>query len=290
MKKFFFLCAAVFALTANAEEIVLDLSTATDYDGTPVVYETADMPVWNGNIKDVWNMTLSDSTAACQVKANDGIFLFGHSGDPTYSSWGGFTISKNAADTLNQFACAARGGVNGEGTPFMMGYYEEYLGVPLQIVFDTVYKPIEVYICQNMVTLLSMQNGDGYAKQFTDQDTLALIITGTLSSAKESEPVVYYLAAGDVFNQGWVKVDLSPIGNSVALNFRMTSTDVDPTFGMKTPSYFALDGLKIGNITTDITTPKQPDIIPIKRIVNGQLLIERNGNIYNAAGQLISNL
>lgn len=77
MRKIFFLCAAVVALTANAEITTLDLSTATDFDNfDPVVYDKTDATkVYTGSLQDVWEGTVSNlpkytrrsSTGKCRL-------------------------------------------------------------------------------------------------------------------------------------------------------------------------------------------------------------------------------
>ena len=57
MKKLFLLCAAALTLAAHAEDITLDLTTATDASSIAVVYETDGKAVWKGHTKDVWTLT-----------------------------------------------------------------------------------------------------------------------------------------------------------------------------------------------------------------------------------------
>ena len=129
--------------------------------------------------------------------------------------------------------------------------------------------------------------GDSYAKKFTDKDTLALIISGFNATYEEIGSVTYYLAVDGKVNQNWTKVDLSSIGKCFGLNFRMTSTDMSE-FGINTPTYFALDGLTISTEKLGTALRDTESIVKAtKRMVNGELIIERNGHIYNAAGQLL---
>ena len=284
MKKLFLLCAAALTLAAHAEDITLDLTTATDFTSNAVVYETDGKAVWNGHTKDVWDLTYSEEDAASMLLANDGKFMFEHNADVASNSWGGFTISKNAADTLNQFACAAKGGVKGVGSPFIVAYYQAYLGA-LTLTFDDFYYPKEIYVCQDMVTLLSLQNGDSFAKKFTAKDTLALHISGLDEDDHNTDTVTYYLAVDSVFNQAWTKIDLSSIGYCYALEFSMTSTDTG-AYGMNTPAYFALDALTVSSESTTTalqqTEAEQPKAT--KRLINGQLYIEQNNRLYTLTG------
>ncbi|MCI6324703.1 MAG: DUF4465 domain-containing protein, partial [Bacteroidales bacterium] len=271
-------------LAAHAEDITLDLTTATDASSIAVDYETEGKSVWNGHTKDVWTLTYSEADSASMLLANDGKFMFEHNAIADYDSWGGFTISKNAADTLNQFACAAKGGVKGVGSPFIVAYYQAYLGA-LTLTFDDFYYPKEIYVCQDMVTLLSLQNGDDIAKKFTAKDTLALHISGLDENDANTDTVTHYLAVDSVFNQAWTKIDLSSIGYCYALEFSMTSTDTG-AYGMNTPAYFALDALTVStdSPTTSLrqTNAEQPKAT--KRLINGQLYIEQNNRLYTLTG------
>lgn len=290
MKKLFLFCAALFALTAQAEEITLNLATAVNTDGAGIEY----------NAENIMDSTYSeDYRWSPFIFTNDYALMFSHL--PSGSSWGGtswegFTFSKKHADTGNQFECVAKGGLLGEGTPFVVGYYSEYFtnnstDYPSSniIVFDdNNYYPKEVYICQSSNTLKALKEGLSVARPFTDKDTLALIITGINNQYVEiGESVVYHLAVDGKFNQGWEKVDLSFMDACAGLSFRMTSTDKGQ-WGINTPTYFALDGLTISTekVETGIQNV-ETSVKATKRLVNGELLIERNGNRYNAAGQLL---
>ena len=220
--------------------------------------------------------------------------MFKHEGDPTHLSWGGFTVSKHAADSLGQFTCVAKGGLAGVGTPFFVGYsFDSYSDgiITTQVAFNDEYYPSEVYICQSSYTYNSMLYGDGWAKKFTEQDTLALTIVGYDNVQVPTDTVVYYLAVDGKFNEGWATVDLSSMDKCWGLNFHLSSTDCSTYDGvtyLNTPAYFALDGLTISTekLGTGIQSV-ETSVKTTKRLVNGELLIEHNGNTYNAAGQLL---
>lgn len=290
MKKLFLFCAALFALSAQAEEITLNLYTAVNVNGEGVEYNT----------ENIMDSTYSeDYTWSPFFYTNDFDFMFSHlpSGNSFGgASWEGFTLSKKNTNTGNGFECVAKGGLEGVGTPFVVGYYSEYFTNNTEeypssniIIFGENYYPKEVYICQNSNTMKALKEGLNMAHKFTDKDTLALIITGLNNLYEEiGSSVVYYLAVDGKFNEGWEKVDLSAIDDCNGLSFRMTSTDKDPKLGMNTPSYFALDGLTVSTEKIMSALPTaQTKANATKRIVDGELLIERNGNTYNAAGQLL---
>ena len=288
MRKLFFFCAALLALSAQAEEITLNLYTATDAYGAGIEYNT----------ENIMDSTYSEDYAYMFIYTNDADIMLSHliSGNSWGgTSWDGFTLSKKNTDTGNQFECVAKGGLEGEGTPFVVGYYSEYYAnnntdgytTSNFIEFSEDYYPKEVYICQSSNTLKALKEGMTPARPFTDKDTLALIITGINKQYEEvGESVVYYLAVDGKFNQNWDKVDLSSIGLCRGISFRMTSTDNSYGY-MNTPAYFALDGLTITTEKLETGIQNTANTIKAtKRLVNGELLIERNGNRYNAAGQL----
>lgn len=289
MKKLFLFCAALLALSAQAETFTLDLSTATDMASSPIQYETKDISVYMGNMKDVWDSTYAAGGLYQYIYCNDAKFMLSHTpGGANYNGtyYDGFTISKVAADTLNQFACTAKGGLKGVGTPFVIAYFSEYSEAP-SIMFNDGYYPAEVSICQSTYTLEGIVNGIAQAHKFTDKDTLALLISGLNYKYEEVNTITYYLAVDGKYNQNWDEVDLSSIGLCRGISFRMTSTDKGQ-YGINTPTYFALDGLTISTekVETGIQNVETP-VKATKRLVNGVLLIERNGNTYNAAGQLL---
>ena len=115
MKKLFLLCAAALTLAAHAEDITLDLTTAFDVAGNPIAYNT----------QNIWDSTYSEDWSAQMIYANGtGVFYMTHlSGGNSWggTSWDGFTLSKVAEEGgSNPFACMAKGGVKGEGTPYIV--------------------------------------------------------------------------------------------------------------------------------------------------------------------------
>jgi hypothetical protein len=208
-------------------------------------------------------------------------------------SWEGFTISQVDTDTMNVFSCVAKGGVQGEGTPYAIGYYSDYVSSTLgyasnMILFNEVYYPEYVYICQNSNTLEAISNGLTPANKFTEKDSLVLTISGIDDEWHDTQQVVYFLALGREFNQGWVKVDLSSIGATKGLSFRIRSTDVGQ-WGTNTPTYFALDKLTVNQqaITALPALTTQPSAAK-KLLHQGRILIIRNGITYTLDGNRLS--
>lgn len=288
MKKLFLLCAAALTLAAHAEDITLDLTTAFDVAGNPIAYNT----------QNIWDSTYSEHWSAQMIYANgEGVFYMTHL--PSGSSWGGtswegFTLSKVAENGgSNPFACMEKGGVKGEGTPYLVGYYSEYYtttaGMSSNILgFNDEYYPKEVYICQDNNTFDALIGNNAYARKFTAQDTLALIISSINNQYEEQTSITYYLAVDSVFNQAWAKVDLTPLGKCAGLSFRMTSTDCGD-WGINTPTYFALDALTVSteNMSESLRQTNADQPKATKRLINGQLYIEQNDRLYTITGMAL---
>ena len=295
MKRFYFSLIAFIAVAASAEVITMDLTTATDTLSNPITFsQTPGTGYYDGT--DVWDSTYNDSGICQFIYTNGARFMLSHlPSQDSYGgmSWEGFTISKVSQDTANVFGCVANGGLAGVGTPYVIGYYSSWITVSLGyssniILFDQEYYPEYVYICQNSNTMEAITNGGVFnARAFTENDTLALIISALNSSMEETKSITYYLAVDGEKNNGWIKVPLTALGQAAGLSFRMTTTDIGQ-FGENTPMYFALDGL---TVNTEIATAlpqvaiQQPKAT--KMIVQQQIYILRGSELYTPLGQRI---
>ena len=273
----------------------MDLTTATDMVSNPITFsQTSGTGYYDGT--DVWDSTYNDSGICQFIYTNGARFMLSHlPSQDSYGgmSWEGFTISKVSQDTANVFGCVANGGLAGVGTPYVIGYYPSWITESLGyssniILFDQEYYPEYVYICQNSNTMEAITNGGVFnARAFTENDTLALIISALNSSMEETKSITYYLAVDGEKNNGWIKVPLTALGQAVGLSFRMTTTDIGQ-FGENTPMYFALDGL---TVNTEIATTlpqvavQQPKAT--KMIVQQQIYILRGNERYTPLGQRI---
>ena len=295
MKRFYFSLIAFIAVAASAEVITMNLTTATDMVSNPITFsQTPGTGYYDGT--DVWDSTYNDSGICQLIYTNDARFMLSHlPSQDSYGgmSWEGFTISKVSQDTANVFGCVANGGLAGVGTPYVIGYYSSWITESLEyssntIFFDQEYYPEYVYICQNSNTMEAITNGGVFnARAFTENDTLALIISALNSSMEETKSITYYLAVDGEKNNGWIKVPLTALGQAAGLSFRMTTTDIGQ-FGENTPMYFALDGL---TVNTEIATAlpqvavQQPKAT--KMIVQQQIYILRGNEQYTPLGQRI---
>ena len=205
-------------------------------------------------------------------------------------SWEGFTLSTVSQDTACVFGCVANGGLTGVGTPYVIGYYSEWVsasqGYSSNIIdFNGEYYPEYVYICQNSNTMEGITNGVFNSRPFTQTDTLTLTIQALDSNMQPTATILYYLAVDGQKNNGWVKVPLIALGKTSCLSFSMQTTDIGD-FGSNTPLYFALDGLTINTeVPTSLSNSpasSSPNSQKIWR--NGELLIFSNGQYYTILG------
>lgn len=296
MKRILIWIISWMTLSASAEVITMDLTTATDMNGNPITYSTSYGDGYY-DITDVWDSTYNDSGWCQSIYTNEARFMLSHIPSMnSYSgmSWEGFTLSKVSQDTANVFGCTANGGVSGVGTPYVIGYFSDWvtneLGYSSNIIlFDQAYYPDYVYICQNSNTMEAITHGGVFnARAFTEQDTLALIISAMDNYLQETRSIVYHLAIDGKKNNGWVKVSLKALEKANGLSFRMTSTDTGD-FGVNTPLYFALDKL---TVNTEEPTSVQNIYSPTKEraqmvLVDGGLMFRYNGQLFTLQGKRV---
>lgn len=300
MKRFYSLLIICISLTVSAEVITMDLATATDIAGNPIAY-SADYGTGYYDGTDVWDSTYNDSGVCQFIYTNEARFMLSHlPSQNSYGgqSWEGFTLSRVSQDTANVFGCVANGGIAGEGTPYVIGYFSDWVTMTQGyssniILFDQEYYPDYVYICQNSNTMKAITEGGVFnARAFTEEDTLALIISAIDEAFHETKSITYYLAVDGEKNNGWVKVPLTDLGQTEGLSFRMTTTDMGQ-FGMNTPMYFALDALtvnteSIANSLYPIPNSPLPESNCQKLIRDGQLLLLRDGVCYTMMGGIVN--
>ena len=276
-----------------AEQITLDLTTATNLNGTPVTYSPSPIANTYYDLTHVWSDTYNDADSCQAIVCNQGVFSFSHlPSGMSYGgmSWEGFTLSTVSQDTANVLGCVANGGLGGVATPYIIGYYSEWVssiqGYSSNIVkLNKDYYPEYVYICQNSNTKEGITNGVFNSRPFTQEDTLTLIIQALDSTMQPTATIHYYLAVDGQKNNGWVKVPLNSLGKTSRLSFSMQTTEIGE-FGSNTPLYFALDGLTI-NTEMPTALPNSPiTSSPNSHKIwcNGELLIFSNGQYYTILG------
>jgi hypothetical protein len=192
-------------------------------------YDTGDPDFWNGGIAiSQWtNMTTDGYTNQCSVYYSD------------------LVTGKGGYKGSNTFAVAT-----GYNDPMMMGdirssisFLNDLMGTNSECVFD------HFYVTNNTYAVLSMKNGDGFAKKFGDGDWFKLVIEGFDKSDTSTGTVEFYLAdfrtaSSPGILTEWTPVDLSSLGKVAAIKFDLQSSDTGQ-YGMNTPAYFCFDNLAI---------------------------------------------
>lgn len=223
-----------------------------------------------------WEKTYLDGT-----NLTSGIYKFSHTAtlSPYGNSFSGFVASNvaNNSDHGNdwypdhQFAAMTKGGVSGEGKPYLVNYgwgltYNAEMSFPLEgKTFDEskftswvkiensadTYKASRVSITNTSLAYYSLLNGDGYGKVFENGDYFKISIYGVDKDMKITSPVTAYLAdyrnGKKMILDKWQTVSISSLGEVEYIFFTLESTDNDQ-YGMKTPAYFCMDKLVVDKI------------------------------------------
>lgn len=107
-----------------------------------------------------------------------------------------------------------------------------------------------VMVTNNTYAVLSMQNGDSYAKKFENGDWFKVIFTGYDAAGEETGKVEFYLAD---FRDGktyicttWTEVNLESLDRVNKVTVTFESTD-NGQYGMNTPAFVCMDNLTYWN-------------------------------------------
>lgn len=253
MKKFYFLMAAMATFAfANAQSVTLDLNSPANPE--TITYGS----------DNVWNQTYNE-TDYTFIEFSP--FAFSHliSGSSWGGSyWDGFTISRNSGKSGWQ-GNTAGGGMKLEDTggavvdanePYLIGYWSEFMETPdnhsTMMMFNDGqnYRAEGVWVTNVANAYASVSGEDAYARKFDQEgDSFTLVAHGV--GPDDSEKTVSIELAG--YHNGqfsavsdWTYFDLSNLGRVESIYFTMTSTD-SGTWGINTPTYFALSHLTIAN-------------------------------------------
>lgn len=206
-------------------------------------------------------------------------FSFVHSSISDWNTWWGFTASNSADNSWRsnfvtyQFSNMAEGGIvlAEDGTvkkddfgapvvsaemPYLVAFYSPFMSQrPVDMAFNTDnrYEAVGVYVNLNSYAYYTVQDGDNFARAFTNGDRLTLTVHGVDSYGDEKEVEVdlaAYTNGNLTLNRGWRYVDLSSLGEINELYFTLKSTD-SGAYGDNTPAYFCLDKLMVRELTNN---------------------------------------
>jgi hypothetical protein len=191
--------------------------------------------------------------------ASGAVWLSNHY-NPAWSSWDGFACS-NRTDRQTRWLPGQYTAITGCGwggsANYAVGYCSAWAAAPkITLTGAPEGRTLAgAYLTNIAYTYWSMREGDAIAKKFGgasghEPDWFLLTIAGIDKDGQPTGPVECYLADfrfadgnQDYIVDDWTWVDLTPLGDVVALEFSLSSSDNDPVWGMNTPAYFAMDTL-----------------------------------------------
>ena len=167
--------------------------------------------------------------------------------------WEGFAVSRltdrETPGFMNEFSVFASSGAGGS-EQFAVIYYAGERGneVPsMRFLNNQEFKFRSLMVNNTTWAALDIKHGSDFSEPFENGDWFKLIITGFDAGGNETGIVEFYLADfrdGKTFVcQAWTRVDLSSLGKVNRLEFTFASSDVDPIFGINTPTYAAIDNI-----------------------------------------------
>jgi len=292
MKKLytFLMLAMAISMAGATERITLDVFNS-------------DIPeafTFTGN-NEMWDSTYSENFPQLVFAP----FALSHlCGGASYGGvyWDGFTVCRSADNAqypesqmlAHQWDVMPGGGVDhvdADGNPvvsgnkpYFLGYWSSWYGSAcnrVQFTDSAVYKPVGMYVTNTCYAYYSVLSGTASANAFNKEgDSFKLIAYG-VNPARNEETTCEIELAG--FHDGeftaltdWTWWDLSALGECTEIYFMMTSTDVG-TWGINTPTYFAMDGLTVETVETSGITEAAID----KQVASTVY--------YNLAGQQFAN-
>ncbi len=217
----------------------------------------------NGIWSDLYNTEVGNIDAgAFEFQHEAAVSSYVYEGETfNYPYYMGFAVSKNdKADALIPESAITKGGVSGQGTPYLTCYWGDYYDFESSefnrtsdIIFSSAdsYAPQAVYVTNTAQVVSTLKNGGTYgARAFKEGDYFLLTVKALNEHHEviEGNEVKYYLAdfrdGKTYICEDWAKVDLTPLGGCYGLTFSMETTDTNP-YGALTPTYFALDALSV---------------------------------------------
>ena len=195
----------------------------------------------------------------------DGNAYFENQYDTTggYATWSGFSYTDKTdsvtAGYLNQYSAITGSGFNGSKN-YSVAYDAGYGNAVVRLNGTAAHRSVQgVYITNTTYTYKDMVYGDNFGNLPFNADSLDFLllhITGWRSGAPVGDTVNFYLAnytfpdtTQNYIVKNWQWVNLLALGNVDSLVFSITGSRND-SYGLETPSYFALDNF----VTADLST------------------------------------
>ncbi|WP_298616290.1 DUF4465 domain-containing protein [uncultured Odoribacter sp.] len=261
---------AVFYSCSNSDNFsdVAPIGSGTRAEGTFICdFESAPDSVL---VNSAYGTNLYDGTYTGYYDTATGLYMgLNVTGGYGYAS-GGFAISQfndmvtvgytNQCSVYYKDAITGKGGHNGSSTfAVAYGYYDDpvtsvsYDSRPKMYFKDGKEYTIQsAWVTNNTYAVLSMENGDSFAKKFSyeNKDWYKLTITGyKADGVTVTGTVEVYLAdfrklrSPGILTE-WQQVDLSVLKKVNKLVFNVSSSDAGQ-YGLNTPAYFCIDDITV---------------------------------------------
>jgi len=243
--------------------VILLMTGSVSMASTVVNFDDLTLPdnesSWSGNYP-------IDGTGEVTSFSSGGV-SFNNFSDGDYGSWEGFAYSNFSDVTTpgygNQFSAYTGTGYNAGDDIYGVGYVPnvDYATIIPVVTLPSPSSLQGAYFTNTTYTALAMLNSEPPAKKFggatgDDADWLMLTITGRDGADAVTGVVDFYLAdyrsegnALDYIVDDWMFVNLTALGVVTTVEFGMSSSDTG-TYGMNTPSYFAVDNIVIPEPTS----------------------------------------
>ena len=139
------------------------------------------------------------------------------------------------------------------------------------------FRPAAVSLTNTATAYGAIRNGLYYARAFGPGDWFRVRFAGRTGVGGTGDPVGtpvdFYLAdyrgGGSLAVDAWTPVDLTPLGEAASIVLSFASTDNDPTWGMNTPAYVALDDLVV------VAEPEPAAVVSLAIGLAGAVLVVR---------------
>ena len=179
-----------------------------------------------------------------------GLFTFDNYVNDDLSFGGGFTYTnKTDVTTTGYTNISAITGKGQNGTNYLTSNTNSFTPAKFTFTSNATHKIKGTYVTNSTYAYLSMKQGDYIAKKFVSGDWFKLTVKGLDKLGNETGTTAeIYLAdyrdGKTVMLNQWTWFDLSSLGEVAGVKFDLSSSD-NGNWGMNTPSYFCMDGIKI---------------------------------------------
>ncbi len=221
--------------------------------------------------------------------------LFSNSYDSNFGGfWSGWSYSNVVNSTTvgftNQYASFPGGGANGTGGVAAGQKYAIASGSGAFFNLPTNMRLVSVDLSNATYAALSMQNGDSFAKKFggatgNDADLFGVSLrgfdnvggTGNAIGSVNVNLSDFRFAnnSQDFILNSWINVDLASIADARSVSLSFFSTDTG-AFGINTPTYLALDNLRISAVP-------EPSSIAMLMMIATAVAVAYNARTWRAA-------